>query len=172
MFLACLISSIVLPIITMPMILRRIPNFMIHSTIPIVFLNSHTVNDWLESSSHVIYCKICVPSSSVANIKISVLWQNVSYMVCSYLDGKIWQCLLSPEDLQSCRYSHCGLVSRRLGFNVMSCPLRRLSPLLSSHPQPLFRILLKTYINCTYQTILSPSSPQRLSLVHFHTPLQ
>ena len=149
MFLACLISSIVLPI-TMPMILRRIPKFYdplyYPDFYPEVFLNSHTVKDWLDSflSSRVLYCKICVPSSSVANIKISVLWKNVSYMVCLYLDGKIRQCLLSLEDLQSCRYSHCGLVSR-LQRKVLSSTKAKPTPFLSP-PSTLSHILDKEQV--------------------------
>ena len=81
---------------------------------PELFLNIHTVKQWLESSlsSHVLSCKICLRSNIVSQIKFSVFWQNFYYTVCSYLNGKFRQCALSLEELQSCKYSHCQLVSR------------------------------------------------------------
>jgi hypothetical protein len=62
-------------------------------------------------------------------------------MVCSYLDGKIRQCLLSLEDLQSCRYSHCGLVSR-LEHKVLSSLKPKPTPFVSP-PSSLSHILDK-----------------------------
>ena len=71
-------------------------------------------------------------------------------MVCSYLDGKIRQCLLSLEDLLSCRYSHCGLVSR-LRRKVLSSTKAKPTPLLSP-PSTLSHILdkeLPAWLFCT-----------------------
>jgi hypothetical protein len=145
-------------------------------------MNQYSVKNWLESSlaSHVLFCNICVPLRSVSRIKISVVWKNVSYLVCSFLDGKLRQCLLSLEDVETHRYSHCGLISR-LQRKAMSAtkakPISLLSPASAlsyiidkKHPAWLF------YNEDLYKLHLSDHtfsfSLQVLNLVHVQAILQ
>jgi len=81
---------------------------------PQVFATWYSVKDWLQSSlnSHVDFCHVCAASCSMRGVKFTVQWQEFSFVICSYFCGKIRQCLLSLEELQSCKYSHCRLLLR------------------------------------------------------------
>ena len=54
------------------------------------------------------------------SVKFSIQWRGPYYPVCAYADGKLKQCTLSLEDLQSKTYTHCQIISRlcRASFAV------------------------------------------------------
>jgi hypothetical protein len=80
---------------------------------PEIFASPSSVKLWLQDSlcSHNLSCP-CSSSRVVIGRKFSVQWRESYYMVCSYVDGKIKQCILSLENLQSKNYSHCRFMSR------------------------------------------------------------
>jgi hypothetical protein len=78
---------------------------------PELFATPSSVKLWLETSlsSHI---TLCSSRHQPSGIKFSVQWRDPYYLVCSYVDGKLKQCTLSLEKIQSKNYSHCQIVSR------------------------------------------------------------
>jgi hypothetical protein len=93
---------------------------------PEIFATVDMVKQWLEFSltSHVTVCGVCLAVSLcfISHIKFSVWWGEHSYIISSYVDGKFRQCVPSLEELQSCRYSHCKLVSRL--YHTVCVPMK------------------------------------------------
>jgi hypothetical protein len=93
---------------------------------PEIFATPSSVKLWLETSlcSHISLCCSCSSSSRhhFLRVKISVLWRDPYYLICSYVDGKLKQCILSLDSLQSKNYSHCQIVSRLCKAPPPVCP--------------------------------------------------
>ena len=81
---------------------------------PEVFATPSSVKMWLETSlcSHISLCCLCSSTHQLLGVKFSVQWRDPYYLVCAYADGKLKQCVVSLEDLQSKTYVHCQIVSR------------------------------------------------------------
>ena len=73
-----------------------------------------SVKVWLETSlcSHISLCCPCSSMHKLLGVKFSVQWRDPHYLVCAYADGKLKQCTVSLEDLQSKTYANCQIVSR------------------------------------------------------------
>ena len=81
-----------------------------------------SVKGWLEASlcSHVSLCCTCSFKYQLLSVRFSVLWRDPYYFVCAYTDGKLKQCMVSLEDLQSKKYAHCQIVSRLCGVSLIT----------------------------------------------------
>ena len=77
---------------------------------PEIFVSPCSVMLWLKDSlcSHILSCSC----SCMSELKISVQWRESYYIICSCVNGKIKQCTLSLEYLQSKKYSHCQVVTK------------------------------------------------------------
>ena len=80
---------------------------------PELFATPSSVKVWLETSlcSHISLCCPCSSVHHLLGVKFSVQWKDPYYLICSYVGGKLKQCTLSLENLQSKTYSHCQIVS-------------------------------------------------------------
>ena len=81
---------------------------------PEIFATPSSVKLWLETSlcSHISLCRSCSSRHLASGVKFSVQWRDSYYLICLFAGGKLKQCRLSLEDLQSKKYSHCQIVSR------------------------------------------------------------
>lgn len=57
-------------------------------------------------------CHRCFLRSGFSELKFVVQWRDPYYLVCSYNNGKMRQCPILVEDIQSESYSDCMIVSR------------------------------------------------------------
>ena len=80
---------------------------------PEVFTTPLSVKQWLEYSfsSHVSDCVAC-SNYQALQVKFCVQWKDPYYLVCSYVDGKLKQCTLSLETIQSKTFCPCKIVSK------------------------------------------------------------
>ena len=96
------------------------------------------MRQWIESSLYFhISRPTCCPCSGYhrLEIKISVQWRDPHYLICSYIGGKLKQCVLSLETgLQSKRYTHCQIISRL-------CTVTQLVPLAASHTDKIYNVI-------------------------------
>ena len=76
---------------------------------PDVFATPSSLKSWLETSlsSHTTFCSC---SRQPLGIKFSVQWRDLYYLICSYVGGRLKQCTLPLEKIQSKDYSHCLIV--------------------------------------------------------------
>lgn len=81
---------------------------------PESFETPFSVKLWLETSlnSHQSVCSLCFSNYYLSRVRFNVQWRDPYYMICSYVNGKLKQWLLSLENLQSKQYSHCQIVSK------------------------------------------------------------
>ena len=105
---------------------------------PEIFATLSSVRQWIESSLYFhISRPTCCPCSGYhrLEIKISVQWRDPHYLICSYIGGKLKQCVLSLETgLQSKRYTHCQIISRL-------CTVTQLVPLAASHTDKIYNVI-------------------------------
>ena len=83
---------------------------------PELFNTPVAVKNWIEGAlnSHISLCPAC-RSKGNSSIKFSVQWRDSYFVVCSYLNGRIKQCMVTLKVLESCKYTHCWLFSRLHG---------------------------------------------------------
>jgi hypothetical protein len=94
-----------------------------------LFATPSSVKVWLETSllSHIRVCLSCRFTYSVVGVKLSVHWRDPYFLICSYVDGRLRQCPLSLENLQSKKYSHCQIVSKLCQTSVPVPPFANLN---------------------------------------------
>ena len=116
----CLVSlmSMIVHCITLFMILLCSRNTMIPSTTlsyPEIFESPMAVKQWIESAlnSHVLDCPGCLFKLECLNssVRYSVQWRDSDFLVCVFLNGKLKQCMVTLKELESCKYTHCWLLS-------------------------------------------------------------
>ena len=104
---------------------------------PEVVATSSSVKAWLETSlcSHISLCCPCSSMHKLLGVKFSVQWRDPHYLVCAYADGKLKQCTVSLEDLQSKTYAHCQIAPGFVGHPLLFLHLTRALMFIVSLPK-------------------------------------
>ena len=84
---------------------------------PELFNTPMAVKEWLEDAlnSHVSVCHGCSSKGLNSSIKFSVQWWDSYFVVCSYLNGRIKQCTVTLNNIESHIFTHCHLFSQLYG---------------------------------------------------------
>jgi hypothetical protein len=134
---------------------------------PEIFETPMTVKDWIESAlkSHASACHGCLSKGLSFGIRFSVQWRGSYFVVCSFLNGKLNQCTVSLEDLESHYYTHCWLLSRLRGkCSSLNSRVLSTAPSLPLENANVFNIIANKdptwlcYSNASYRLRLSQLS--------------
>ena len=110
---------------------------------PKLFETPMAVKEWIESAlnSHDDDCHRCLSKHINSSFRYSVQWRESYFVVCTFLNGKLKQCTVSPKELISHNYTHCWLLSRLHGKTF---PLKsdvKIAPLLEN--EGIFNVVAK-----------------------------
>ena len=97
--------------------------------------------------------------------RFSVQWRGLYFVVCSFQKGKLNQCTVSLEDLESPYYTHCWLLSRlcRKHFKFSHVLSTAPSPRSSLETTNVFNVIANKdptwlcYPNALLSAIISPA---------------
>jgi hypothetical protein len=93
---------------------------------PELFETPMAVKEWIESAlnSHDDDCHSCLSKHINSSSRYSVQWRESYFVVCTFLNGKLKQCTVSPKEIISHNNTHFFLAFVPSAWEVFPSEIR------------------------------------------------